>query len=48
MLCAKDFKILVLQCTDHSATSLIVAKSRIAEALPKTYFKVWSVHVKSK
>lgn len=42
MLCAMDYKTLVLQCTDLSATSLTVAKSKIAEALPKTYFKVCS------
>lgn len=48
-LCAMDYKILVLQSTDLSATSLMVAKSEIAEALPKTYFKVsWSVHSRSK
>lgn len=42
-----DYKILVLQSTDLSATSLMVAKSKIA--LPKTYFKVClSVHIKSK
>lgn len=40
MLCAVDFKILVLQSTDLSATSRMVAKSKIAEPLPKTYFKV--------
>lgn len=42
MLCAMDYKTLVLQSTDLSATSLTVAKSKIAEALPKTYFKVCS------
>lgn len=40
MLCAMDYKILVLHSTDLSAASLTVAKSKIAEALPKTYFKV--------
>lgn len=48
-LCAMDYKILVLQGTDLSATRLMVAKSEIAEALPETYFKVsWSVHPRSK
>lgn len=48
-LCAMDYKILVLQSTDLSATSLMVAKSEIAEALPKTYFKAsWSLHGRSK
>lgn len=37
-----SYKILVLQSTDLSATRLMVAKSQIAEALPKTYFKVCS------
>lgn len=47
-LCAMDYKISVLQGTDLSAMSLVVAKSEIAGALPKTYFKVpWSVHSRS-
>lgn len=40
MLCAMDYKILVLQSTDLSAASLMVAKSKIAEALPKNYSKI--------
>lgn len=48
-LCAMDYKISVLRSTDLSATSLLVAKSEIAEPLPKPCFKVsWSVHSRSK
>lgn len=37
-----SYKILVFQSTDLSATSPVVAKSKIAEALPEMYLKICS------